>query len=89
MRGPHSVENVQGALFVLTTENTFPALYGALAVFPGEWPVFEREARAGLYGPTAYYVSKVVALVRPFSFFLSFFFHLGSFLCRLDSPTGR
>jgi hypothetical protein len=47
----------------LTTENTFPALYGALGIFPMEWPLFLRDARGGLYSPSAYYLSKVVALV--------------------------
>ena len=55
--------NTQGALFILTTETTFPALYGALSIFPTEWPVFMRESRNGLYSPTAYYLSKVLALV--------------------------
>jgi len=57
-----SIVNTQGALFILTTETTFPALYGALSIFPTEWPVFMRESRNGLYSPTAYYLSKVLAL---------------------------
>ena len=28
------IQNIQGALFILTTENTFPALYGTLSIFP-------------------------------------------------------
>lgn len=57
------IQNIQGALFILTTENTFPALYGTLGVFPMEWPVFIRESRSKLYSPSAYYFSKVLALV--------------------------
>nr|QST15008.1 ABCG2-like7 protein [Diaphanosoma celebensis] len=57
------IQNIQGALFILTTENTFPALYGSLGIFPAEWPLFLREARGGLYSPSAYYLSKVLALL--------------------------
>ena len=59
----NDINNIQGALFILTTENTFPALYGSLGIFPMEWPLFIRESRGGLYSPSAYYVSKVMALV--------------------------
>jgi hypothetical protein len=62
-RDQKTIQNIQGALFILTTENTFPALYGALGIFPMEWPLFLRDARGGLYSPSAYYLSKVVALV--------------------------
>ena len=59
-----AIVNIQGALFILTTETTFPALYGALSIFPMERPVFMRESRGGLYTPSAYYLSKVLALVK-------------------------
>ncbi|EFX84423.1 ABC protein, subfamily ABCG [Daphnia pulex] len=62
-RDQKTIQNIQGALFILTTENTFPALYGALGIFPMEWPLFLRDARGGLYSPSAYYLSKVVALI--------------------------
>lgn len=64
-----TIQNIQGALFILTTENTFPALYGALGIFPMEWPLFLRDSRGGLYSPTAYYLSKIVALVNYLLFF--------------------
>lgn len=64
-----TIQNIQGALFILTTENTFPALYGALGIFPMEWPLFLRDARGGLYSPSAYYLSKVVALVCHLTYF--------------------
>lgn len=63
-----TIQNIQGALFILTTENTFPALYGALSIFPMEWPLFLRDTRGGLYSPSSYYLSKVVALVNISSF---------------------
>lgn len=63
-RDQKGIQNIQGALFILTTENTFPALYGSLTIFPAEWPLFLRETRGGLYSPSAYYLAKIMALVR-------------------------
>lgn len=57
------VVSVQGALFILVAENTFSPMYAVLAVFPSELPLFLREYRAGLYGPGAFYMSKVLSMV--------------------------
>lgn len=57
------VVSVQGALFILVSENTFSPMYSVLSVFPSELPLFLREYRAGLYGPVAFYASKVLSMV--------------------------
>jgi hypothetical protein len=57
------IQSVQGALFMLVTENTFMPMYSTLAMFPLELPLFMREYRSGLYSPHLYYLSKMAALV--------------------------
>nr|XP_024219409.1 protein scarlet [Halyomorpha halys] len=55
------VQAVQGALFILITENTFPALYSALALIPKELPLLVREVRDGDYHPSALYLAKIIS----------------------------
>lgn len=57
------VQSLQGAIFVLVTENTFPPMYGVLPLFPDEFPLFLRENKNNLYSVHLYYISKVIALV--------------------------
>jgi hypothetical protein len=57
------VQAIQGALFIFVTENTFSPMYSVLALFPQEMPLFMREHRSGLYSVSAYYLSKMVAMV--------------------------
>nr|CAD7199149.1 unnamed protein product [Timema douglasi] len=56
------VQSVQGALFILVSENTFSPMYSVLATFPQEMPLFLREYRSGLYSTHIYYISKMIAL---------------------------
>lgn len=56
---------VEGAIFIFINENTFPALYAVLNLFPMEFPIFLREHKAGLYAVDSYYISKALALVWP------------------------
>ncbi|XP_052132931.1 LOW QUALITY PROTEIN: protein scarlet [Frankliniella occidentalis] len=57
------VMSVQGALFILVSENTFSPMYSVLGVFPSELPLYLREHSAGLYGPGAFYMSKVLSML--------------------------
>nr|CAD7462941.1 unnamed protein product [Timema tahoe] len=56
------VQSVQGALFILVSENTFCPMYSVLATFPQEMPLFLREYRNGLYSTHIYYISKMIAM---------------------------
>nr|CAD7433335.1 unnamed protein product [Timema monikensis] len=56
------VQSVQGALFILVSENTFSPMYSVLATFPREMPMFLREYRSGLYSTHIYYISKMIAM---------------------------
>nr|CAD7409451.1 unnamed protein product [Timema cristinae] len=56
------VQSVQGALFILVSENTFSPMYSVLATFPREIPLFMREYRSGLYSTHIYYISKMIAM---------------------------
>ncbi|XP_054287861.1 protein scarlet [Macrosteles quadrilineatus] len=57
------IQATQGALFMLVTENTFGPMYAVLPLFPAELPLVMRHYRAGLYGPLAYYLAKIVAII--------------------------
>ena len=65
------VQAIQGVLFILITENTFPAMYSALALIPKELPMLVRELRDGDYHPSALYLAKVLSYVSVCIFFLS------------------
>lgn len=60
----YGIQSVQGALFILITENTFAPMYSALTLFPQRYPLFMRERQAGLYNTFQYYFTSIVALVR-------------------------
>lgn len=57
------IQAVQGILFMFVSENTFSPMYATLAEFPENKPLFIREYSAGLYNPSTYYLSKILALV--------------------------
>lgn len=57
------VQAVQGALFVMISENTFHPMYTVLNVFPQGFPLFMREKRAGLYSTAEYYIATIGAMV--------------------------
>lgn len=59
----YGIQSVQGALFILISENTFTPMYSALSLFPKRDPLFMRERQAGLYNTFQYYLTSVVALV--------------------------
>lgn len=56
------IQDVQGALFIIIAENTFIPMYSVLHKFPEEFPLFNRELKAGLYSTPIYYVSRMLAL---------------------------
>lgn len=60
----NGIQSVQGALFILITENTFAPMYSALTLFPKRDPLFIRERQAGLYNTLQYYITNVAALVK-------------------------
>lgn len=57
------VQAVQGALFVMISENTYHPMYAVLNVFPQGFPLFMRETRAGMYSTAQYYIGTILALV--------------------------
>lgn len=59
----YGIQSVQGALFIIITENTFTPMYSILSLFPQGFPLFIRERRSGLYDTLQYYLSTVIALV--------------------------
>ncbi|CAG9783549.1 unnamed protein product [Diatraea saccharalis] len=56
------VQDVQGALFIIIAENTFSPMYSVLHMFPEEFPLLQRELKAGLYSTPMYYIARMVAL---------------------------
>uniref|UniRef100_A0A0A1WMB2 Protein scarlet n=1 Tax=Zeugodacus cucurbitae TaxID=28588 RepID=A0A0A1WMB2_ZEUCU len=57
------VQAVQGALFVMISENTFHPMYSVLNVFPQGFPLFLRETRSGMYSTAQYYVANILAML--------------------------
>lgn len=57
------IQSVQGALFMMISENTFTPMYSVLAYYPKEFPLFTREKQSGLYSTAQYYLSNLIALV--------------------------
>ncbi|XP_058980481.1 protein scarlet [Musca domestica] len=76
------VQAVQGALFVMISENTFHPMYTVLNVFPQGFPLFMREKRAGLYSTAEYYIATIGAMLpgmilEPFLFVVICYFVAG------------
>ncbi|CAB3234626.1 unnamed protein product [Arctia plantaginis] len=57
------IQDVQGALFIIIAENTFIPMYSVLHMFPEEFPLLNRELKAGLYSATVYYLARMIALL--------------------------
>lgn len=57
------VQAVQGALFVMISENTYHPMYSVLNVFPQGFPLFMRETRSGMYSTAQYYIGTILAMV--------------------------
>uniref|UniRef100_A0A1A9W3A0 ABC transporter domain-containing protein n=1 Tax=Glossina brevipalpis TaxID=37001 RepID=A0A1A9W3A0_9MUSC len=67
------VQAVQGAVFVMISENTYHPMYSVLNVFPQGFPLFMRETRAGMYTTAQYYTANILAMmpgmiIEPFLF---------------------
>lgn len=61
------VQAVQGAVFVMISENTYHPMYSVLNVFPQGFPLFIRETRSGMYTTAQYYAANILAMVRKFT----------------------
>lgn len=61
------VQAVQGALFVMISENTYHPMYSVLNVFPQGFPLFMRETRSGMYSTAQYYVANIMAMVSEYT----------------------
>lgn len=62
----YGIQALQGALFLIVSENTFGPMYSVLAVFPQAFPLFIREKRSGNYDTVQYYIAQILAMVRIF-----------------------
>lgn len=62
------IQSIQGAVFILISENTFSPMYSVLALFPQGFPLFIRERRSGLYDTVQYYLSNIIALTPGLAF---------------------
>lgn len=76
------IQAVQGAIFIIISENTFHAMYAVVSVFPNEFPIFIRERKSGLYSIFQYYTGNVLGmlpglLVEPIAFVCIFYFLVG------------
>ncbi|KOC62134.1 Protein scarlet, partial [Habropoda laboriosa] len=58
-----SIQNMQGLLYLVVVETVFTFNYAVFYTFPQELPLLLRDIASGLYGPTPYYISKVIVLI--------------------------
>ncbi|XP_041366799.1 protein white-like [Gigantopelta aegis] len=63
------VRNINGALFLMITNQSFTSLFAVLNTFPIEIAVFLREYGSGLYRVDVYYIAKVLAEFPSFTIF--------------------
>nr|XP_018896422.1 PREDICTED: protein scarlet [Bemisia tabaci] len=56
------IQSVQGALFIMVTENTFAPMYAILNYFPRQFPLLNKEYTSGIYPPSVFYLSNLLAL---------------------------
>uniref|UniRef100_A0A915KYT1 ABC-2 type transporter transmembrane domain-containing protein n=1 Tax=Romanomermis culicivorax TaxID=13658 RepID=A0A915KYT1_ROMCU len=57
------VMNINGGLFFILAEYSFPAIFGVITILPLEFPVVVREHHNGMYRVLTYYLSKVISFV--------------------------
>lgn len=78
----YGIQSVQGALFILISENTFSPMYSALTIFPKRDPLFIRERQAGLYNTFQYYITSVFALVMCYLYYENIRLYFMVIVCR-------
>lgn len=61
------IQAIQGALFMLVTENTFSPMYAVLAYFPTQLPLFIREFQNGICSPSQFYLANLISMVSFFT----------------------
>ncbi|KDO27000.1 hypothetical protein SPRG_22205 [Saprolegnia parasitica CBS 223.65] len=86
-----SIQSFAGALFFITLNQGMLAATSEFVQIPLELPLLRREASAGLYAPTTWYVAKNVSelwtqVVFPLLFVVPVFFLVG-FGSHVDDPT--
>ncbi|EFA09850.1 Protein scarlet-like Protein [Tribolium castaneum] len=57
------IQNVEGIIFLLVSENTFTPMYSILDEFPQKYPLFLREYNSGLYSSFLYFLSRIMAML--------------------------
>ncbi|XP_075237816.1 uncharacterized protein LOC142334036 [Lycorma delicatula] len=57
------IQSIQGALFILVTENTFSPMYAVLAFFPTQIPLFLREYQNGICSPLQFYLASLISMI--------------------------
>ncbi|KAK7066126.1 ATPase activity protein [Halocaridina rubra] len=67
------VNNINGAIFIMLSQNSFGFTFSVLQTFCVTLPIFLREHFSGMYRTDVYYIAKSVAEV-PLSFILPLFF---------------
>ncbi|XP_045114957.1 protein scarlet-like [Portunus trituberculatus] len=60
------IQDIEGAIYFFVSQNSFPAVYGVLNLFPKEMPLFFREHRNGIYRSDTYYISKMISQIPGF-----------------------
>lgn len=70
-RTQQSIQDVSGALFIITCELIFTMCYAVIHFYPSQMPILRRETHEHIYSFSAYYVAEIVN-VLPISFLRSF-----------------
>lgn len=70
-RTQDSIQDVEGALFIITCEVIFTTCYSIINFYPSQLPILRRETNEHIYSFSAYYVAEVFNVV-PVSFLRSF-----------------
>jgi len=84
-----SIQNREGALFFILTNQTMGGLMNVIMLFPTERMVFIREHATGAYGTLSYYLARVLSDLPFMLFFPCVFSAIVYWMCGLNNQADK
>jgi len=84
-----SIQNINGAIFFVLINQSISGIFGVMQTFPLELPMFQREHKAQMYSPSAFFLARSVSDI-PFQLLLpTIFVSIVYYFIGLNPPADR
>jgi len=84
-----SIQNINGAIFFVLINQSISGIFGVMQTFPLELPMFQREHKAQMYSPSAFFLARSISDI-PFQLLLpTIFVSIVYYFIGLNPPADR